>query len=303
MAGGDRIMSRSMLEVEGNRIEITHPDKMLWPAPGIRKADYLQKLVQLAPYLLRYCSGRRLTAIRFPDGVGGKSFYQKNAPEPTPEFVAIAEVDGVRYINLNSLSTLLWLGNLGVLEFHPSFDKIGDGMPGEWVLDIDPSEETRPRLMEAGSLIGEALDGMGIAAVPKTSGATGIQIVTPLAKPYTFGQLRSLGSFLGHYLSDKYPRLFTVERSIRARRGRIYIDYVQHAAGKSLSAPYTPRGRAVATVSTPLTWDEVRGEADPQAFTLLTIGDRLQRMGDLLAAAEPQNLDAVLEFTAKRAEA
>lgn len=284
------------LEVEGHIITVTHPDKMLWPEREIRKVDYLQKLVALAPYLLPYCRNRYLTTIRYPGGVGKKPFYQKNAPEHLPDYVSTADHNAVRYINLDSLSTLLWLGNLDALEFHPSFEYIGGEEPAEWVLDIDPSEGREAGLMEAVSLIGEMLEGMGLLSVPKTSGATGIQIIVPLTQGYTFGQLHRLGAFAGHYLADKYPDVFTVERRIRERQGRIYVDYVQHAAGKSLAAPYTPRGRPEATVSTPLTWDEVRQNIDPKSFHLLNIEQRLEEKGDLLASVPPQKLDYILKF-------
>lgn len=285
-----------ILEVEGHEITVTHPDKMLWPELGIHKAMYLQKLIMLAPYLLPYCTNRYLTTIRYPNGVGGKSFYQKNAPEPLPDFVHTARNEGVDYINLDSLPVLLWLGNLAALEFHPSFEYIGGEEPAEWVLDIDPSEELRPRLMEAVALIGEALDSMGIQSIPKTSGATGVQIIIPVKKGYTFGQLRKVGQFLAKFLTEKYPDLFTIERMIKERRNKIYIDYVQHAAGKSLSAPYTPRAREHATVSTPLLWDEVRRGVDPKDFNLLNIEARLNEYGDLIAQTPKQSLDDVLHF-------
>ncbi|GIP37651.1 DNA polymerase domain-containing protein [Paenibacillus sp. J31TS4] len=288
-----------VLKVEGHELAITHPDKMLWPDPGITKAVYLQKLIALSPYLLRYCRNRYLTTIRYPGGVGGKSFYQKNAPKPTPDFVRTAELDGVTYVNLDSLPTLLWLGNLGSLEFHPSFQYIGGEEPAEWVLDIDPSVEGDPRLMEAVARIGEVLEGLGIASVPKTSGATGVQIVVPIERGYTFTQLRSVGKLVGTYLSEKHPRLFTIARPLQERGKRIYIDYVQHWAGKSLSAPYTPRGRKEATVSTPLTWEEVRAGVDPREFHLLSIEERLRDKGDLLQQVPPQSLDAVLETAAR----
>lgn len=284
------------IEVEGQEIKVSNPGKLMWPEAGISKAMYLQKLVALSPYLLPYCRNRYMTAIRYPDGAGGKSFYQKHAPEPLPEFVPTAVREGVRYIVVDSLPTLLWMGNLAALEFHPSFEYIGGEEPAEWVLDIDPSESLRNRLMEAVSLIGEALEGMGIASVPKTSGATGVQIVVPIAPGYSFAQLRKAGAFVGKYLSEKYPALFTVERLIKNRKDRIYVDYVQHAAGKSLSAPYTPRGRPEATVSTPLTWEEVRRGADPRAFTLLTIEERLAEMGELIGKLPKQSLDAILPF-------
>ncbi|USB31837.1 non-homologous end-joining DNA ligase [Paenibacillus sp. YPG26] len=286
----------AIFEVEGYELELSHPDKMLWPELGINKAMYLQKLIMLAPYLLPYCENRYLTTIRYPNGVGGKSFYQKNAPNPLPEFVHTAVRDGVNYINLNSLPTLLWLGNLAALEFHPSFEYIGGVEPAEWVLDIDPSEELAPRVMEAAALIGEALESMDIESVPKTSGATGVQIIIPVKRGYTFGELRKVGRFLAKFLTEKYPDLFTIERMIKERRNKIYIDYVQHAAGKSLSAPYTPRAGVHAAVSTPLLWEEVRAGVDPKDFNLLNTEDRLNKYGDLIAKTPQQSLDAVLAF-------
>ncbi len=290
------------LEVEGHLIEMTHPDKILWPLAGIRKADYLRALVELAPYLIPYCRDRYLTTIRYPGGVEEKHFYQKNAPSPLPEFVSTAEYNGVRYVHLDSLPTLLWLGNLGALEFHPSFDRIGRSDAAEWVLDIDPSEGREAGVMEAVSRIGDTLEGLGLSSVPKTSGADGVQILIPLTEGYSFGQLHRLGGFMGHYLEDKYPKLFTTERRLKDRQGRYYVDYVQQAAGKSLAAPYTPRGRKEATISTPLTWEEVRGGADPRAFHLGSIGARLAEKGDLLAGAPRQNLDAILKFIGAASE-
>jgi bifunctional non-homologous end joining protein LigD len=291
-----RTADKGIVEIEGNEITVSHPGKLLWPEAGITKLLYLQKLIALAPYLLPYCRNRYLTTIRFPGGIHGKSFYQKNAPNSMPAFVHTAMNDGVNYINLDSLSALIWLGNLAALEFHPSFEYIGGEEPAEWVLDIDPSQEQEPRLMEAVAVIGETLDAMGINSVPKTSGATGVQIIIPIQRGYTFDQLRKIGHFVGKYMTEKHPLLFTIERLIKNRGTKIYIDYVQHAAGKSLSAPYTPRAREHATVSTPLTWDEVRHGIDPKTFTLLTIEKRLAEQGDLIAKTSKQSLKPILEF-------
>jgi len=285
------------LTIEGNEIAVTNPDKLLWPEAGITKLHYIQKLIALSPYLLRYTRNRYLTVIRYPDGVKGKHFYQKNAPQPQPPFVRTAFKDKIDYVHLDSLSTLVWLGNLAALEFHPSFEYIGGDEPTEWVLDIDPEDENEERLTEAAGLVGETLAEMGIVSVPKTSGATGVQLVVPIKRGYTFERLRKLGEFLGTYLSEKHPRLFTIERYLKDRGGRIYLDYVQHASGKSLSAPYTPRARPAATVSTPLTWDEVRAEGiRPSRYTLLTIEQRLREKGDLIAKTVRQPLDDVLKF-------
>lgn len=183
------------LNVEGHELVISNPDKMLWPKAKITKAHYLQKLIVLAPYLLPYCRHRYLTTIRYPDGVGNKSFFQKNCPTPTPDFVQTKNWKGTSYVILDSLPTLLWLGNLACLEFHPSLHFIDSELPAEWVIDLDPPSANERRIMEAASIVGELLDSLQIQSVPKTSGATGIQIVIPIQRIYTFEQLRKLGEF------------------------------------------------------------------------------------------------------------
>jgi len=286
--------SKSALIVEGHELTITNPEKPLWPEAGITKLLYLQKLLELAPYLLPYCRNRHLTTVRFPHGWAGKSFYQKNAPAPVPDFVRLAPMDGIDYVNLDSLATLVWLGNLAALEFHPSFHRIDETLPAEWVIDLDPSREEEPRIMEAAHLIGEALDALRIRSVPKTSGATGVQLYIPIEPGCTFEELRRLGRFIGEYAVHKHPKLFTIERLKKNRGDHIYIDYLQHWPGKTLSAPYTPRAKPGATVSTPLLWSEVELRPSPREFTLHTVPERLRRMGDLIAQTPPQNLTPLL---------
>lgn len=288
------VTTKGTLLVEGHELTITNPNKLLWPEAGITKGDYLSKLSELSPYLLRYCRNRHLTTIRFPNGYDQKSFYQKNAPDPVPSFVKLAPLDGIQYVNLDSLSTLLWLGNLACLEFHPSFHHIGDTLPAEWLIDIDPTLEEEPRIMEAAHIIGEVLDSLHIQSIAKTSGATGVQIYIPIQHGYTFEQLRKIGYFIASYVVKIYPNLFTIERFKKNRGDKIYIDYLQHWYGKTLSAPYTPRAKKDASVSTPLLWKEVELRPSPREFNLHTVLDRLRKYGDLIEGVPLQNLDAIL---------
>ncbi|WP_442601881.1 non-homologous end-joining DNA ligase [Paenibacillus sp. KN14-4R] len=281
-------------EVEGHTLTLSNPNKLLWPEAGITKLIYMQKLLELAPYLLPYCRDRYLTTIRFPHGIAGKSFYQKNAPEPLPDFVETASLHDIKYVNMNAIPTLLWLGNLACLEFHPSFHHIGTQAPAEWIIDLDPSLEDEPRIMEAASYVGRILQSLNIASVPKTSGATGVQIYIPIKPGYTFNQLRTIGHFIAKYAAEQYPNLFTIERLKKHREKRIYVDYLQHWIGKTLSAPYTPRAKKYATVSTPLTWKEVDQNCQIRDFNLLTIGERVRTHGDLIQQVPPQDLDTIL---------
>lgn len=291
---------KEIIRVEGHEIAVSNPEKVLWPGQGITKMDFLLQLAKLAPYLLTYCRNRYLTTIRFPDGIRGKSFYQKNCPEPAPEFVRTASLHGIHYVHLDSLPTLMWLGNLASIEFHSSFHYIGDPLPSEWIIDIDPTLEVEPRIMQAALLIGEVLDSLRIRSIPKTSGATGIQIFVPIRRGYTFEQLRTVGEFIGNFLSHKHPDLFTIERLKKNRGDLIYIDYLQHWPGKTLSAPYTPRAREHAPVSTPLEWNELSMNIRFQDFNLFTIQERLRRKGDLIKQIPPQSLDSILDFITKK---
>ena len=145
---------KGTITIYGQELVRSNPDKPLWPEVGITKAIYLQKLAALAPYLLRYCRNRLLTTIRYPHGEGGEFFYQKNAPEPLPPFVTTAVQEGIQYVVMNSLPVLIWLGNLAALEFHPSLHYVGSNLPCEWMIDLDPSVEEEPRIMEAASVVG-----------------------------------------------------------------------------------------------------------------------------------------------------
>jgi bifunctional non-homologous end joining protein LigD len=291
------LKTKGTIMIDGAELTITNPEKPLWPEAGITKLMYLERLAELAPYLIPYCKGRYLTVIRYPNGIHGKSFYQKNCPEPIPDYVTTAMQGDIRYVVLDSLPTLMWLGNLACLEFHASFDRIDEPlMPTEWIIDLDPTLEEEPRIMEAAWLTGELLRSLGIQSVPKTSGATGVQIVVPLRQELTFDEIRNIGQFVAEYLTRAHPKLFTIERLKKNRGDLIYFDYLQHYQGKTISAPYTPRARAAASVSTPLRWDEVHANANPADYNLHTIGARLRAVGDLLEHAPQQNLRPILSF-------
>jgi bifunctional non-homologous end joining protein LigD len=272
------------VQVENEEIAISNPDKELFP--GITKWRYIQAIGLLAPYLLRYSRDRLLTTIRFPDGIAGESFYQKNVPLGKPAFVKSAQVANITYILLQNTATLIWLANLACLEFHTSFHLYNDERPTELVFDLDPTGSSFAQVCEVACYTREWLLSVGLDGVVKTSGATGLQIYVPLKPIHTFEETRQLATFVAKYLAAKYPSLITIERKRKDRDTKVYFDYLQHWRGKTLIAPYSPRATRHATVSTPLTWDELAKGIQPTDFTLTNLPTRLAEKGDLFASVD-----------------
>ncbi len=258
--------------------EITHPEKTLWPAAGLDKEAYISYLVQMAPRMLPFLRDRILTSIRFPGGVTGESFYQKNCPKYAPDFIRTARSEEIDYIVVNDLSTLVWLGNQAAIELHVPFQRIGETNPLEIVLDLDPpSRDEFPLAVHAANEIRSILDSFGIAGYPKVSGGKGLQIHIPLGAGSTlaYEDTRVFTAFVAEYLVQKHPALFTVERLKKKRGGRLYVDYIQHAFGKTIISPYSARGRNEATVAAPLEWDEVNERLTPEQFTIPSVLERM----------------------------
>jgi len=290
------------VEVNGKEINITNPEKLLWPDLNIRKVDYITKLVEFADYLIPYCKDRLLTTIRYPDGINGKSFYQKDIPEYAPEWIETLNWRGNHYINLNSLETLIWLGNQAALEFHISFNTYNkEYHPSYLVFDLDPSTgQSFDDVAEVALIVKDTLKGLGIKSWVKTSGATGLQIYIPTGGKYGYDTARKINEFFALYFKEKYGRKITIERIVSKRRGKLYFDYLQMWQGKSIIAPYSPRANEKATISTPIEWEELEKGLKPQDFNILNIKDRLQKKGDLfkemLNKENLQDLDFILEF-------
>lgn len=290
-----------------NELEITHPDKPLWDTPLIQKKEYMKFLYEIFPYISPFLKDRLLTVIRYPHGMFGEPFYQKNAPDYAPEFIQTVESEGIRYIICNNLQTFLWLGNQLAFEFHLPFQTINSkGSPSEIVFDLDPpSKGAFPLAIKAALIIKEVLDSLHLISFVKTSGNKGLQIYLPLPeRTYSFDETRLFTAFIAEYLITKDPDSFTVERMKKKRGQRLYVDYVQHAAGKTIIAPYSPRGNPKATVATPLHWDEVREGLTMENFQITTILDRIKKKGNpfesFFDVKKEQNFDPVLDFLKAR---
>jgi len=285
------------------RLQVTNPDKLLFPEAGITKLEYVMKLYELSDYILKYTRNRNLTTIHYPDGIGEKSYYQKNMPSHAPDFVSHKPVGDTDFIIMDSVETLLWLGNMAALEFHIPFNSIDrPDYPDALVFDLDPSEgQTFSQVTDAAMIIFNTLKELGIRSFCKTSGATGLQIAIPTGGEIDYSTARKINEFFGKYFTQKYPDIFTTERKITERGKRIYFDYLQMWKGKTIICPYSPRATRYANVSAPVLWEEVEKGIVPEDFTLRNITRRLQEIGDLYWEVYTSGPDSGLKYLISQA--
>ncbi len=289
--------------VAGRELTLTNLDKVFWPDAGYTKEDLVRYYVAVARYLLPHVKDRPLNLTRYPDGVGGKSFYQKDIPETAPAWVRtfrIAHSDhDVDYCLADSPATLAWLAQWGVIEIHPWLSRV-DALdaPDFAVFDLDPSppagfEDAVALAFAVRRFLGE----FGLRVYPKTSGATGVHVYLPIVRRHSYKEVERLVGRVADLLHQVMPDRTTRERAVARRRG-IYIDHLQNIKGKTLASVYSPRPHPGAPVSTPVTWEEL-GRARPGDFNLRTVPERLARVGDLFApvltdAQDPGPLMAAL---------
>lgn len=303
---GSRVKERSELHINGHAVDITHPDKPLWPDKGIEKIHYLQYLRDMSDYILPFLRERELTVIRYPHGAGGERFFQKNCPDYAPDFVRTHRSHDIDYIVCSDLATLMWLGNQLAFELHVPFQTIHSTGPSEIVFDLDPpSREEFHLAIEAAFIIKEILDRLNLTSFVKTSGNKGLQVYIPLPEnAFSYDDTRKFTQFVADFLTEKEPKWFTTERLKKNRDRRLYVDYLQHAEGKTIVAPYSVRGNEEALVATPLEWREVTRNLRPQQFPIDVIVNRVKQKGDPFGefwqAKRNQPFEPVLRWLAEK---
>ncbi len=267
--------------INDQTIQLTNIMKLLWEKKGIRKIDYLNYLTIVSPFMIPYLKDRLLTTIRFPCGIHKEKFYQKNCPDYAPDFIKTKYEDETDFILCQNQATLLWLGNQSAIEFHIPFSTVHTAKPTEIVFDLDPpSRKDFLLAVEAALLLKEAFDNLHLQSFVKTSGNKGLQIYLPLPDHvFSYEDTRVFTAFMAQYLVEKEPKWFTTERLKSKRGNRLYVDYIQHAEGKTIIAPYSLRGNEEALVATPLQWSEVNRDLHPEMFPIETIAVRLKEKG------------------------
>lgn len=262
------------------RVQFTNLEKVLYPTVGIRKLDVVKYYIKVAPMMLPFLEERELVVTRYPDGVETQGFYGKDAPQGTPDWVKLhhsySESAGreLDYIVCDDLDTLIWLANLAALELHIPLARIDKlDHPDIILFDLDPQPPAgMAEVGRVARLIREKLKEKGLKAWVKTSGKRGLHIIAPTDRKETFDETRAYAHKLGIELA-KETGIVSSEKA-QKRPGTVYLDYPQNGHGRTMACPYSLRATPTATVSTPLTWDELEG-LDPSKLRMDNVLDRV----------------------------
>jgi bifunctional non-homologous end joining protein LigD len=279
------------LEVEGKRVRVSHLNKVMWPDDELTKRDLIAHYIRVAPVLLPYLRDRPLSMQMFPDGITGNHFWRKDKPSHAPEWIESWTYHGEKtkdYVVVNNLATLVWVANAASIDLHPWHSRTDAPHQPDWaVFDLDPAEgATFENVVTLARLTGVALDHYGLRSVLKTTGQTGLQIYVPIRRGPDYSVVRNWVEGVSRAIGRIVPELVTWEWSVKARTGRVRMDYTQNIINKTLNAPYTVRAVARAPVSAPITWAELEDPAlRPDRWTVRTIGERLAETGDLFIGA------------------
>ena len=268
-------------------LKLSNLDKVYWPREGFTKGDLLTYYFNISPTMLPHITDRPLTLKRMPDGVDGPFFYEKNAPEYTPRWLktipvySSGEDKTINFMSVHDVADILWIANLGCIEFHPLHARGPEQKyPNYAFFDLDPFEPaTYDDVKHVASLIKTVLDKFELQAYPKTSGATGMQIMIPLDGTDDYDHVRGFVGAISDLIHEADPETTTLEWEVSKRTGKVFLDVNMNREGANIAAAYSVRPEPGGTVSTPFSWDEI-DDIYPHLFTMETIFDRVAEVGD-----------------------
>jgi bifunctional non-homologous end joining protein LigD len=286
-------------KLQGHELKFSNLDKIYWPDEHITKRDMLNYYYQVAPFILPYLRNRPESLNRYPGGIKGPSFYQKDVTGKVPEWMTTYryksndEPEEKNYLIANEEATLLYMANLGAIEINPWSSTTDNPDNPTWcVIDLDPADKTTfDQVIQAAQVTKSILDELGVPSYPKTSGSTGIHIYVPLGGKYTYEQSKEFARVIVTLVHDQIPEFTSLERAIKARNGKMYLDFLQNRPGATLAAPYSVRPKPGATVSMPLHWEEVKPGLKMLDFTIFNAMDRLKIEGDLFKPVLGEGID------------
>jgi bifunctional non-homologous end joining protein LigD len=287
-------------------------DKIFWPGEGYTKGDLIEYYRAVSPWLLPYLKDRPVVLTRFPDGIAGKSFFQKDAPVFAPEWLRTERIwsedtqRDIDYFVCNDVESLLYLINLGTIPLHVWGSRVTTLERPDWcILDLDPKEAPFLHVVTVAKAVKRLCDEIELPCFIKTSGSTGLHVLLPLARQCTYEQSRQLGGLLARVIATELPDIATITRQVGKRGGRVYLDYVQNGHGRLLVAPFSVRPLPGAPVSMPLEWREVTPKLDIRKFTIKSAPARMKKLetDPLLPVLEAQpDLVQVLQRLQERPE-
>ena len=278
-------------ELDGVEVRMSNWTKAYWPDEGYTKGDLLTAYYNLAPLILSHLRDRPLTLLRMPDGIAGPEFYEKQAPSHTPDWMPRAHVVGlstkraIDFLLANNTASLLFVANLGCIEMHPLHSRVGSiDRPDYAFFDLDPFPPiTFETVRRVATMVKVALEKLGLRGYPKTSGATGMQVYVPLDGTHSYAEARAFVERVCRLINRTWPEGTTMEWEIAKRSGKVFLDYAMVSEGRNIGSVYSVRAKPGAPVSTPLKWDELEQDVEPGDFTIATVWNRFEQVGDLFA--------------------
>jgi bifunctional non-homologous end joining protein LigD len=296
-------------------VPFTNLKKVFWPERGYTKGDLIEYYRRISPWLLPYVADRPLVLTRFPDGIDGKSFYQKDAPDWAPDWLRTVMVWSesstrvLDYFVADDVESLLYLANLGTIPLHIWHSRVADLEHPDWcLLDLDPKDAPFAHVVEVALFLHELCTDIGLPHYVKTSGSTGLHVMIPLGGQMTYEHSRTMGELLAKVAVVALPKIATVARALKSRESKVYVDFLQNRQGQLIAAPFCVRPTPGATVSAPLEWSEVGGDLRIADYTIANMPERMERLeaagvGDPLAPVltEKPDLLAALERLTERA--
>ncbi|WP_129715841.1 DNA ligase D [Pedobacter sp. SYP-B3415] len=285
-------------KVNGHELKFSNIKKVFWPVEKYTKGDLLNYYYQAAPFILPYLKDRPQSMNRFPNGIDGKSFYQKNVKGKVPSWMSTyayhsdADNEDKEYLIANDEATLLFMINQGCIELNPWSSTVKKPDHPTWcMIDFDPDKNTFDQVVEAARVTHDILEDMGVPSYPKTSGSTGLHIYIPLGGKYTYEQSKEFARVIARLVHRELPEYTSIERAIRDRNGKMYIDFLQNRPHATIAAPYVVRPKPGATVSMPLHWDEVKKGLKMKDFTIKNAIERMRSEGDLFKPVLGKGID------------
>ncbi|MGE3959811.1 MAG: non-homologous end-joining DNA ligase [Vicinamibacterales bacterium] len=282
-------VDHAILEVDRREVRLTNLRKIFWDGLGLTKGDLLRYYLAVSTHLLPHVKNRAMVMKRYPHGAAGEFFFMKRAPSPRPDWVEICTIthgsgNVIDFPMVQDRASLLWVINLGCIDLNQWYATCDDVDRPDYVhFDLDPGPGADfARVRDTGLIVKEALDALRMRSLVKTTGSKGLHVYVPIERGPTQKQVWTFAKALVQELAVRHPGLMTAEYRIAKRpHGRVLVDYNQNAWGRTLASIYSVRPRPEATVSTPVTWDEVEGGIRIEDFTLRNVPDRLERVGDL----------------------